>query len=380
MSRLQPRDLHRIFRTLVLALAPAAGLGSVAGACGSDVNTPRDAGPDASRDGGQPSDAQLDVVAESAADAAADSASCKTYFTTRDAALADTGVDADDLGCDYTLTCGLPEPIAFIGCDIYQTNADGTPADGGAIGCRLPASTGCATTPYKPTRAPITIECFECSGSGGRKPHGLVKPKTAKASTELGAYFAGLAHDETASVAAFERMHVELSVHHAPMSLLAAATRSLHDERRHARMMARLALRHGAPVPTPRIRKRGAPRKLRAIARENAVEGCVRETFGALLAHFQAEHAEQPALRQTFKRIAADETRHAELAWNVARWAETLMNARDRAFVAAAQRRALHTLRSELTTLKPISNVGRPTPVQALALLDGLQSALGHLL
>ena len=53
---------------------------------------------------------------------------------------------------------------------------------------------------------------------------------------------------------------------------------------------------------------------------ENAREGCVRETFGALIAMHQAERAGDPIIRRAMRRIAEEETRHAELAWEVASW------------------------------------------------------------
>ena len=52
-------------------------------------------------------------------------------------------------------------------------------------------------------------------------------------------------------------------------------------------------------------------RALGVVAIENAVEGCVRETFGALIASWQAEHARDPGIKRLMRSIARDETRHA---------------------------------------------------------------------
>lgn len=49
----------------------------------------------------------------------------------------------------------------------------------------------------------------------------------------------------------------------------------------------RLAARYGATAPRPRV-ERAPVRSLEDIAVENAVEGCVRETFGALVGAWQA--------------------------------------------------------------------------------------------
>ena len=67
------------------------------------------------------------------------------------------------------------------------------------------------------------------------------------------------------------------------------------------------------PSGVARTRSR-APRRPVEIARENAEEGCVRETFGALLAAHQAAYACDPEVREVMTRIAGDELRHAALA------------------------------------------------------------------
>jgi hypothetical protein len=50
-------------------------------------------------------------------------------------------------------------------------------------------------------------------------------------------------------------------------------------------------------------------------------EGCVGETIAAIEASEAAEHATDPAIAGALRRISADETRHAELAWRFVQWA-----------------------------------------------------------
>jgi hypothetical protein len=129
--------------------------------------------------------------------------------------------------------------------------------------------------------------------------------------------FAEMARLEAASVFAFERLHDELGALGASPRLLKRVRRAIADERRHTRMMTRLATRFGqrvAPVRAPRF----TTRSIESIAIENATEGCVRELFGALVATWHGVHARDPAIRRTFRAIARDETRHAELALRVA--------------------------------------------------------------
>jgi hypothetical protein len=149
-------------------------------------------------------------------------------------------------------------------------------------------------------------------------------------------------------------------------------SRARRDEERHARAMARQARMRGAPVSAPRV-LRHAIRPLEAVARENAVEGCVNETFGALIAAFQAEHAPRASLRRVFARIAADEVRHAALSWAVARWAEARLDPAARARVAAARARALRT---QAGAWPFDAEVGRPGPALRARLLDGMARGL----
>ena len=129
----------------------------------------------------------------------------------------------------------------------------------------------------------------------------------------------------------------------------------------------------------PRVRLQRA-RSLESLARENAVEGCVRETYGALLMCWQAQHAAEPELRRVFARIAADETRHAALSWEVAQWAEQQLDARARARVASARRRALRELAKLVESREPCAfdaAIGQPGRAAARALLQGLATQLG---
>ena len=102
--------------------------------------------------------------------------------------------------------------------------------------------------------------------------------------------------------------------------LVARARASARDEARHARIMRKLAKKHGSHVP--RLVATDMPvRDSESIARENAVEGCVGETFGALLAAHRAVSDADADIREAMAAIAPDELRHAALGWTVAEWA-----------------------------------------------------------
>jgi rubrerythrin len=127
-------------------------------------------------------------------------------------------------------------------------------------------------------------------------------------------YLAKAAYLERASVTAFVRLAEELAAHGAPTRLRRAALRAARDEILHARIVARLAERAGAPsIDQPRVRA-ARVRSLAALAIENAVEGCVYETFGAAVGLAQAMTASDAKVRAAMRRIARDEMQHAELA------------------------------------------------------------------
>jgi hypothetical protein len=203
----------------------------------------------------------------------------------------------------------------------------------------------------------------------GRRPAGL-EPARAAARDVLGAHFAEAAHLEAASVLAFERLAAELSGFGAPAELIARARRSARDEARHARAMTALAARHGATPPAV-VAAPPEARALEAMAIENAVEGCVHETYGAAVAVWQARRARDQAVRGAMRAIARDEASHAELAWAIAAWASRRLDAQGRARVAEARSHALRTLASQLDREppRPLSErAGVPTAAEARGL------------
>jgi hypothetical protein len=177
----------------------------------------------------------------------------------------------------------------------------------------------------------------------GRRPAGLVTPRNLHAGSEAGAWLAHAAWLEAASVHAFVHLANELTSHGAPEALVRAAMVAAADEVRHTSMMTALALRHGGRPPAPEV-VLPSGRSLAELAIENAAEGCVRETWGAIVALWQSRTAVDPVARATFAAIARDELRHAALAWAVDRWATPLLTDEDRARVELAREQAVREL------------------------------------
>ncbi|AFE03730.1 putative lipoprotein [Corallococcus coralloides DSM 2259] len=212
----------------------------------------------------------------------------------------------------------------------------------------------------------------------GRRPVGLQVAEACESPEALGRYFADAAHLEAASVHAFLRLRDELALHGADVGLQDAARRSAMEEVQHAQVTDRLARRFGGTPQRPVVEEL-PPRSLLDVALENAVEGCVRETYGALLAHHQALHARDLEVREAMVRIAEDETRHAALSWDIDQWARPRLSTEEREKLREAQKRAVAALREDVAVpldASIITMAGMPTPEAALALLDTLEQDL----
>ncbi|WP_164007956.1 ferritin-like domain-containing protein [Pyxidicoccus trucidator] len=212
----------------------------------------------------------------------------------------------------------------------------------------------------------------------GRRPVGLRDAGPVACSDALGRHFATVAHLEAASIRAFLRLREELELHGADVALRDAALVSALEEVMHTDVSTRLARRFGG-TPMRLEVDSPPPRALFDVALDNAVEGCVRETFGALVAHHQALHARDEEVRGAMVRIAEDETRHAELSWAIDGWARERLSASEREALRAAQQQAVAKLREEVAQpldAALVTEAGMPAPEVAASLVDTLAAQL----
>ena len=356
--------LHEVFRA---SLAAPIGLGCVT--CGGHAETAADAGTGDSAIG--PSDS-----------AGVDSADSDRGGADADAANPTLDTPADGQTGPDAAACATPPLEAGVGvpdldggpgqsCVTYTLPVTGDPAQ-----CGLHSSFNpCMYTPFTDTPLPfntpmlcesvchqvvttcwlsasnvVSCEVGLCGGPSccGRRPHGL-KLEPASGEDRVGLWFAELAAREEASIAAFEIVADELEAHRAPDRLVAAAKRAVRDELRHARVMTAFAARYGGTPRRPRV-ERGPVRSLEEIAIENAAEGCVRETFGALVGMWQARFAGDPQVRKAMRGVARDESQHAAISLDVARWIEPMLDADARARLGRAKEDAMHQLENELSS------------------------------
>jgi hypothetical protein len=236
-----------------------------------------------------------------------------------------------------------------------------------------PESSNCSVKSISGGEA--TITCFDmCTG---RRPGGYCPPG-ALTGDDVGAHFARMAALEAASVVAFRGLAHELAIHRAPRALVKACRRAARDEIRHARRTSALARARGAAVSFGSTEP-PAPRSVEAIAIENAVEGCVRETFGALVAHWQAREASDPVVRDAMKRIARDETRHAALSWSIDAWARSRLGRAARTRVDDARNAAARTLAptgTRGTTEAFAAKIGLPSLAHERVLAHSFERAI----
>ncbi len=213
----------------------------------------------------------------------------------------------------------------------------------------------------------------------GRRPAGLDVAPSAGWLVSVSEHLRAVAFMETAAIWAFDELCADLKRHGAPLDLQARAAQAREDEVANACIMHAELERRGLSAPTS-VAPPSRALSLLELARLNATEGCVRETYGALLANHQGAYATDPALRRAFTRIARDEAEHAELSLDLATWLDTKLSAEERADVARAKEDAVVALFEECSRLDASAEVreeaGMPTARVAQMMLSGLCRAL----
>lgn len=212
----------------------------------------------------------------------------------------------------------------------------------------------------------------------GRRPDGLCEPAFDDSyMTEerdiVSAFFARIVHLERSAVVAFEYLARELEAYNAPQELIDIAYQAVEEEKEHARLMTQVVEHFGgASIPPVEV----APFKLRPlyeIAFENAEEGCTRETYGALMALWQAEAANDELVRSVCAQVGHDESRHAALSWAIDEWVTPLLTIEQQQELMAIKASTMDILREE--SRRPVHPAlvkwaGYPTPQAASLLLQ----------
>jgi hypothetical protein len=169
--------------------------------------------------------------------------------------------------------------------------------------------------------APVTARGDWADGrlAGPRVDHLTTAERAALAS-----HWTKLGQMEHASIAAFARFQLQLLALGAPPELVQACNQALIDETAHTRLCFALASAYAGravgPGPLDVQHSLSVP-CLADIVDLVIAEGCFGETSAALEALEAAQSAADPVVQRTYEQIAADEQRHAELAFRFVRWA-----------------------------------------------------------
>jgi hypothetical protein len=323
---MQFRELRRVLQSIVLATLPAACMGPFDGGDECDTTVVR------SFDFEVPSDPPLDLRVES---------------------------------------CRLDADACRALCDLLVQRA-GVP--GGSCTVTFEGDAVHAVSSF--TEHSSSTACNPGSASEGRRPAGLVQPCTFEATSAIGAWLAEAAWLEAASIPAFIYLARELDMHGAPGALARLALAAVRDEIRHARMMNAMAARFGGRPPLAKV-DAPRPRSLEDMAIENAIEGCVRETWGAIVAMWQAERARDRELRAVFRSISKDEARHSALAWAVDSWLSTRLPDAAKKRVADARVHAVRELFEGEQSIHSVhAMLGLPIGADARALVSRTEQTL----
>lgn len=354
-----------------LAFAPPPGDAGVAGQCDEDTDCTEQAhGYCNTVEGGLPGGfCNYGCVSDSECGAGM---ICDCRSPVGQCVAAECVTDAD-CACDATCMrvawddgCG---PNVQYKC---QTQEDECVAPTGCVGenmvCRLDGvslNTQCANTPACAIGRPFIVQGDDRKATLISRTDWLatdVRPDLdgldVAECTALAQYWQAVGLMEHASIAAFARFALELMGQGAPPELIEGAQQAMADETRHAKLAFALASRYANQDLGPgRLDLTGAgpSSSLAEMVHTAILEGAVGETIAAMEAAEALERASDPAVRQVLTQVVADETNHAQLAWNFLRWAlqqdASLRDAMRQAFDALYQAPQHEPITSESSAL-----------------------------
>jgi hypothetical protein len=287
-----------------------------------------------------------------------------------------------------------PVVTSQAGCEArvyYPCGAPGGPIDNMLDNARCP--TLCAPAAGMPNISPSICHSQSFIGGGqpgpnvvycgacgvGRLTDGVHAAAVECNDGSVGQWLAQSAWYEAVAANAFDRLACELEACGAPEALVTRARLSAIEEREHHQVFRALAAEERAPVAE--VRAGDQPlRTLEQIALENAGEGCVRETLGALVMQWQGMHAKSASLRQAFASIAEQEASHAQWSWELDAWARSVLTDEQIARMDAARTDAIGMLERELSA-QPIAqsvqiHTGMPDPCAVAVMMAELRATV----
>ncbi len=296
--------------------------------------------------------------------------------------IASSTMGARGLACignchDYSESNIVPILPPSSGGDVGVTPSESTET---LCNIHCPSAQYCSAATIKQPDG-TTIPVLQCTShfgcSAGRRPAGLTNLERNEPSAQ-GLWLSNAAYLEAASIDAFRLVRRDLRAFGAPRRLLRQASRAVCEEKRHTRRMRALAKRAGITHREPLVIKAPIP-TLEQMATQNAVEGCVREAFGALVAQYQAIHARDREVAAAMKTIAMDEANHAALAYRIDAWARRRLGPDACARINAARDAAAQELLRDAAALNVATDriaLGLPDACTAYTLGHSMLEAL----
>lgn len=331
-----------------------------------------------------------------AKDARLQEAARSRYTEGLDLEICDSYCGSDIKGCSLgKLSVPRPEALPEVRCEYargeteLRSSPEGAAGSGGARApdcsyvCAYPGRQVKSCTPVVPAAEDDVLLCryyhpAQCVTHipSGRAPDSLNRDDLPEL-TCAARYFAAAAYLEAASALAFDDLALQLKHHGAPAVLVRRCRRAARDERFHRRALGKLGGADCESLAEPELPARAAP-SLCELALENVAEGCVVETYSALVMAYQARHAASPELRGLLTRVARDERRHALLSWDILAWSRRRLSSAGRQQMGQRLRAARARLGA---TLPRFSNelraeLGLPDVPVARAMLRSLDAEL----
>jgi hypothetical protein len=230
----------------------------------------------------------------------------------------------------YDSACG--DPLPLFGCQKLQdtcvssADCNGRPcfvgANGGDFRECLNGTCGRPFLIAAEARMAPVVDNAEWSTDAAVRPR--VDHLTFAERALLAEHWKKMGQLEHASIAAFARFSLQLLSLGAPPELVDACTQALADETAHTKLCFQIAGAYAGRALGPGaldIDGSLSVTSLADIVELVIEEGCFGETAAALEAFAAAGTASDPVIGRAYAKIAADEQRHAELAFRFLRWA-----------------------------------------------------------
>jgi hypothetical protein len=195
---------------------------------------------------------------------------------------------------------------------------------------------------------------------------------------DIDSWFVRATQAEIGSVGAFLIMREELRKMGAPKNLISQCLTAAQDEIKHARMMHTVCVSLGQKATAPTI-DCVPKRSYFSLAMENAIEGCIHESYAAIQALYQSQHAKTPELRELFTAIATDEIQHAQLSLQIHHWLMSKLTREQQNTILKAQQKSVGQLIEYHTTHEPAAQtsiLGLPDSKSAVKMTQTLFASL----